>query len=422
MERPRVDSPAWVAYATLVRMRRMIWSLLSACLAGAPAVAQPPARQQATVTLDEATRTLAAGRHRLAATQFRALTETDPGAPRAWFGLGKSYEALARETFQKLQTTAPDSAWEALIVAEVLVSGERFAQALSLYRQVQQGEPAIGGVHEAIADLYDRAGKGEWAATERAKAAARPRDCETRPGECGYLARKYLDVIAAGQGRSDAPSLYWTTRAYNALATEAFATLDTLPPSAEVHVVLASVHRDQGRPTEAVPELKAALALRPGDRAIEEDLAAALYESRNLDEALPLLARLAGPAKSARTDLAFFYGDALLQAQQVEAALPYLKVAAAGQPDAVVVRASLGRALLQAGDAAAALPHLEAAAAADDPQSDGAAQYQLAQAYQRLGRAEQARTALAEYQKRQAALQAETAPAAAGSGQDLTPP
>ncbi len=57
----------------------------------------------------------------------------------------------------------------------------------------------------------------------------------------------------ATEGRADAPSLYWATRAYNALATEAFATLDTLPASAEVHVVLASVHRDQGRPTEAVP-------------------------------------------------------------------------------------------------------------------------------------------------------------------------
>jgi predicted Zn-dependent protease len=160
----------------------------------------------------------------------------------------------------------------------------------------------------------------------------------------------------------------------------------------------------------------------PGDRAIEEELAGALYESRNLDEALPLLARLTGPAKTARTDLAFFYGDALLQAQQVETALPYLKAAAAGQPDAVVVRASLGRALLQAGDAAAALPHLEAAAAADDPQSDGTAQYQLAQAYQRLGRPEHARTALAEYQKRQAALQTATAPPASQTGQELTPP
>jgi predicted Zn-dependent protease len=404
-------------------MHRIVWFLLPGVIVTVdPAAGQSTARPTPIATLEQATRTLDAGRHRLAASQFRAIAEAEPGSPRAWFGLGKSYEALAREAFQKLQAAAPESPWEALIIAEVLVSGERFAQALSLYRKVQQAEPAIGGIYEAVAVLYERAGKVDWAAAERAKASARPRDCAALPAECRYLDGKYLDAIAAAEGRADAPSLYWTTRAYNALATEAFATLDTLPPSAEVHVVLASVHRDQGRPTEAVPELKAALALRPGDRAIEEDLASALYESRNMDEALPLLARLTGPAKTARTDLAFFYGDALLRAQQVEAALPYLKAAAAGQPEAIVVRASLGRALLQSGDAAAALPHLEAAAAADDPQSDGATHYQLAQAYQRLGRADQARTALAEYQKRQAAVQAETPPPAAQSGQELTPP
>lgn len=404
-------------------MRRIVWPLLAAVLvAAAPVAGQPTARPAPTATLEQASRTLGAGRHRMAASQFRAIAEAEPGSPRAWFGLGKSYEALARESYERLQKAAPESAWEALIVADVLVSGERFAQALTLYREVQQAAPEIGGVHEAIADLYDRAGKSEWATAERAKAATLLRDCATRVAECAYLAGKYLDVVTATDGRADAPSLYWRTRAYNALATQAFATLEALPPSAEVHVVLAAVDRAQGRPTEAVPELKAALTLRPGDRAIEEELASALYESRNLDEALPLLARLTGPATTARTDLAFFYGDALLQAQQVEAALPYLKAAAAGQPDATVVRASLGRALLMAGDTAAALPHLEAAAAGDDPQSDGTAQYQLAQAYQRLGRADRAKAALAEYQKRQAAHQAASAPPPAQTGQELTPP
>ena len=93
---------------------------------------------------------------------------------------------------------------------------------------------------------------------------SRRRDCATQPAECGYLAGSYLDVVKVTEGRADAHSLYWATRAYNALATEAFATLETLPASAEVHVVLASIHRDQGRPTEAVAELKAALTLRPG--------------------------------------------------------------------------------------------------------------------------------------------------------------
>jgi predicted Zn-dependent protease len=389
--------------------------------ASRPAAAQPVSANPRPIA--QAERALESGQPRLAASRFRALATADPSAPRPWYGLGKSYEALARDTFDRLQKAAPDSVWEALIVADVLVSGERFAQALSLYREIQQAAPDVGGVHEAVGDLYERAGKPDWAAVERAKVAGRTRDCAKHAAECAFLAGRFLDAVTATEGREDGVSLYWRTRAYNALATEAFGKLDALPPSAEVHRVRAAIHRDQGRPTEAVPELKAALALAPGDQAIEEEMAAALYESRNLDEALPLLARLAGPSASARPELAFFYGDALLQAQQVEQALPYLKAAAASRPDAAAVRSSLGRALLMSGDAAAALPHLVAAAAAADPESDGSAHYQLAQAYQRLGRQDEAKSALAEYQKRQAAHAAVSSPETpAGTTPEISPP
>jgi predicted Zn-dependent protease len=273
-----------------------------------------------------------------------------------------------------------------------------------------------------VADLYGRADKPEWAGTERARVPPAPATCPPAAPDCEFLAGRFLAAIEAAGGREDARSLYWRTRAYNALATAAFTTLETLPPSVQVHLVRAAVDRDQGRPLEAIPELKKALALRPGDAGIEQELAAALYETRNLDEALPLLARLAGPPATAPVDLAFFYGDALLQAQQVDKALPYLTAAAAREPGAAVIRQSLGRALLQGGDAAAALPHLEAGAKGDDPESDGAAHYQLAQAYQRLGRAADAKVALAEYRRRQQARQADTTPSAPQPSAGLTPP
>src|SRR5687768_11498882 len=123
-------------------MGRIVGALLvTVIVTGNAIAAQSPGRPTSVATLEQATRALNAGRHRLAASQFRAIAEAHPGSPQAWFGLGKSYEALARETYQKLQAAAPESPWEALIVAEVLVSGERFAQALALYRQVQGGAP-----------------------------------------------------------------------------------------------------------------------------------------------------------------------------------------------------------------------------------------------------------------------------------------
>ena len=387
-------------------------ALLTVLVAG-PAAGQPAAA--------EAERSLDAGRFLEAASKFRALTAAEPASPTAWYGLGRSYEALAREAFARLQAVASGSPWEALIVAEVWTAAERFPQALELYREVEQAAPAISGLHEAIADLYERAGQPEWAARERARAPAQPAACKPAAADCEFLAGRFQEAVDATGGRQDAQSLYWRTRAYNALATAAFATLDSLPASAEVHRVRAAVDRDQGRTLDAIPELKAALALSPGNADIERDLAEALYETKNLDEALPLLKRLAGPADRAPADFAFFYGDALLQGQQVTEALPYLQAAFRQRPDVPQVRASLGRALLQSGDAAAALPHLQAAAKGDDPDSDGAAHYQLALAYQRLGRPVEAKTALAEYRRRQeAAQQAAGPPAAPGEG--LTPP
>ena len=207
LERPRCQIALSPACATLVGMRRIVWPLLSAVLVAAVAVCRANGRWPAGT--DRHARTSRRARSTRGAIVWPPASsapsrDADPESPRAWFGLGKSYEALARESFQKLQTTAPDSAWEALIVAEVLVSSERFAQALSLYREVQQAAPEIGGVHEAIADLYERAGKPEWARPS----APRPRHARATarraPPSARYLAGKFLEAVAATEGRADA--------------------------------------------------------------------------------------------------------------------------------------------------------------------------------------------------------------------------
>lgn len=400
-------------------MRGRLHSLLCA---GLLAVGAAAAAAQHVDEVDDAARAFDAGQFGRAAEGFRGATVADPNNPRAWFGLGKSFEALARQSFSALQKLAPGSEWEALLVADVWVSAGRFAQALSLYRGVLKQHPDLPGVHASIAHLYELAGHPDWAATERTREPARAEACAAAAADCLFLAGRHDAAVKATLRAQDAQSLYWRIRALNALATQAFASLDALPASAEVHLVRAAIDRDQGRPLDAVPELKAALALRPGDREIEEELAVALYESKNLEEALPLLERLAGAPGRAEPEWAFFYGDALLQGQQVERALPYLEAAAAKRPDAPAVRASLGRALLQSGDATAALPHLQAAAKGDEGDSDGAVHYQLAQAYQRLGRTADARSALAEYQKRQQAATPDVPATSDEPAPSLTPP
>ncbi len=114
-------------------------------------------------------------------------------------------------------------------------------------------------------------------------------------------------------------------------------------------------------------------------------------------------------------ELQYFYGDVLLQSQQPEAALPYLKAAVDGAPDMPPAHATYGRALVQLGRFAEAIPPLEMVLGEDD---DGSLHYQLARAYQGTGQAEKAKPLLQKYQ----AMQRVSQPAASGPPPAITPP
>ncbi len=346
---------------------------------------------------------LGLARYASAAADYRVLTEVDGGTPKAWYGLARSYQGLAEQAFAAVQREAPDSPLILLLFADVLVSDGKYEGALKIYRRVLEAPPPVGGVHEAVAELYQHAGRPDWAALEMQKATPRrPEDCRTRQAECAYLAGRFRQALAAARQSSTAVAKYWVVRAANRLATESVAQLETLPPSVELHLIRAEIAQSNGRQPEAVTETRAALALAPGEPTVEAALAEALVRARNLDEALPLLERLTTQQPDS-SQLLFLYGDALLQAQQLDRAIPLLERTAKASPSFLPARASLGRAYVQAGRFELAQPHLEAAVADDD---SGDVHYQLALAYNALNRRTDAQKAMAEYQKRhQATLQ-----------------
>ena len=326
----------------------------------------------------------------------------------------RSYEGIAEKALNALQQQAPDSPLLELVVADVAVSQEKYPAALAIYRRVMEGAPPVGGLHEAVAEIYERAGKPEWAAQERRadQAALRRPSAPARRGV--RLSRRQVSRVARGRPAvADVRAgRYWTIRAANRLATEAVARLESLPPSVELHLIRAELAQSGGRNTEAVAEVRAALKLSPGNPVIERALAEALLQAHDTDEALPLLERL----NRERPDdaLLFMYGDALLQSQQIERAIPILERAAGAKDAPVAAHAALGRAYVQVGRYEEALPHLIVASKGDQ---DGDVHLQLARALQALGRAADAQKAMAEYQRlRQQAAPSGTAEKA------LTPP
>jgi predicted Zn-dependent protease len=336
------------------------------------------------------------GRHEDAAREYAVLSERAPRDPRTWFGLGRSYEAIAEGALEELQRSAPESPWVLLLVADGLVAQDRDKSAFALYRETLETRPDDREARAALAGIYERTGHPDWAATERERAAALPpHECRPDTGECAFRDGRYAEALASGHRSPDPEQLYWRSRAAGALAREAFAHLEALPSSPEATLVRVQVLRARRRYTESKEALEGAIERWPDDHRLRHELATLLVVGKEYDAARALLAPLLeGDPDSAELNL--LMGETWVESRQPAQALPYLERAVARNPGLPHARALLGRAYLDAGDAAKAVPHLEAALPSD---TDGSLHLQLARAYQASGQAEKAQEARLAFQE-----------------------
>jgi tetratricopeptide (TPR) repeat protein len=361
------------------------------------AVALDPSQVEARQTLVEAL--LMLERHAEASEHLYWLADLDPADAKAWFLLGRSYEAEARQAFEALQEASPDSPYVHLLVGDVLATEGNYVEAIELFRRALERLPAHRDGHDALLQLYDVTGDVAAAAETKARLAGLPPlDCASASAECEFLAGRHRTALGVARKKPDPESRYWQTRAAHELAMDAFSRVEAMPDSPEAHLLRAHLHQSSGRHVEAAAELRQALKLAPDDPAIQRALAEALYLSRAHEEAEPLLAALL-KRQPDDPELAFLYGDVLLLAQRAEQAIPFLRVATTKEPELLEAHSSLGRAYMQTGRAAEAIPHLEAALPLDE---DGSLHYQLARAYQLSGQPARAAEMLKKYQELQA--------------------
>ena len=308
---------------------------------------------------------LAAGRPKESALHFRKLTELTPNDPKAWYGLGKSYESVSTNAFEQLRNTAPESCWMLALLADSRVTRRQYRSAFYLYRQALERNPAMAGVHTSVAEVYRKTGHLDWAADEQSREPAKPA------------------VVN--------PS-YRESKEYNQLALEAFSHLSTLPESLEYHQLRGETMSAQGQHLEAAKEWRAALAIQPGNPNFKKEVAVSLYMGGDYRSAAPLFLQF----RPMPPDLNYMEGDSLLHLEEAGRAIPYLEAAVRADPKMMGAQASLGLAYARAGQPSKAVPHLEAASPIDD---DGSLSYQLSRAYQATGQPERARHALERYQE-----------------------
>lgn len=322
-----------------------------------------------------------------ASAEFRKLTTDTPNDPKAWYGLGRSYEALARTAFTQLNKTAQGSAEWLALIADSRLEQRQYRSAFYFYKQALEKSPAFPGIHTALADLYRRTDHPDWAQLETGKELRLSSgDCAKNRQACDYMAGR-LRQAALG------PSLYWQARAYNELALRAFRQLGTLPASPELHAMKAEVFASRQQHLQAAAEWRAALKLAPSDPHLQRQLAIALYEAADYAAAGPLLEALLKQDPQS-PELNFFRGESLLRAEQVEQAIPFLETAVRQDPELLPARASLGLAYTRVGKESQAVEHLQKALEIDE---DGSIHVQLGRAYQRAGNPEAAKQMMAKY-------------------------
>jgi len=353
------------------------------------AVALEPADPIARLELGDAL--LKLDRYAEAARHLERLTELTPADPRAWYGLGSAYLGLAREAFERLEATAPNSAYWYALIARSRAEQQQYRSAFYFYRQALALRPGFRGLHAALADIYRKTGREDWAAVElERERALGPLDCSSALFECRFARDDFRGVLNLAARREDPEALYWRSRAASALALNAFARLDGLGPSPYRHRVAAEALRLEERHAEAVREWRAALKLAPGDATLQLELARSLMANQEHKAALEVLDELV-QSRPGWAEVHRLRGMALLGLQEPDKAVSPLEKAVRLDPGSTAARAALGRAYLQADRPAEAILHLEAAAESDD---DGTLHYLLAQAWLRTGERQKAEAAL----------------------------
>lgn len=323
---------------------------------------------------------------------LRAAAKLLPDNPRAWYGLERSYAALAGKAASEMDLRGRESAYWYALAGDAALARQRYGLALSHYREALRRMPGLDAIHASIAALYRATGHSDWAAQEARRESNRA--CDGPTAACAFRSGHYEQCVGLAASTSD-ESLYWRAKAYRELASAAARKLGELPPSAQVHELRARELDENGRYREATPEWLEALKLAPERPVLELGLASSLMKARDHGAALPLLEKLL-EAQPASAELHLLCGNAYLGIEQPEAAIRHLRRAVELDPGSSAAQGALGEALLRTGQFEAAITSLKAALGQD---AEGVRHFQLARAYRETGRTGLEREMLAEYKR-----------------------
>ena len=249
----------------------------------------------------------ASGRFDAALEAWQALATLEPSNPYPRAGMARCYEQLALQALEELTRRDPESHYVLRLHGHSRLAAAQYPSALYLFRQALERKPDLRSAHEAIAEIYDQAGREEWAAVERERSTALPRvDCSSaQPAACAFAEGRFEEAARLPRDPSQ-EDLFWAARASARLAEREFSALVALDGSVDQLRLIADILASRQEFPKAVEAIRRSLELRPGDGSLERQLAELLYRARRIDEA-PAFAGALSPLGPSRSEVA---GDA----------------------------------------------------------------------------------------------------------------
>lgn len=212
-----------------------------------------------------------------------------------------------------------------------------------------------------------------------------------------------VDVLRAiGQTASDDPAiLYLAYRTYSDLAARQLTKLSQVAPdSAQMHQILAQALASQDDFTGAIAQYQRALAIDPQFPGIHFELGQTILMNSTDEPARQLAERefkLDLAAEPTNANCEYMLGEIEWLRSKPEEALRHYERAIVLRPGFVDAQIAVGKALTTLDQPDRAIEHLQEAIGLDS--QNEVAHYRLAQAYKRLGRAQEAERELDTFRK-----------------------
>lgn len=345
------------------------------------ALAGPARAHQKSPTerFQEATEAMKQGRLDEAASGFASVIAMAPSFAEAHLNLGLVLEEQGKndEAIRSLQKA---------LQLKPRLRGANLFLAIAQYR-LNQFDPATASLKKEI--LYDPSSASTWMWLGVVQLAnGKPEEAAQSLDKAAKLDPKNVDV------------LYNRGRAHLLASKNSYEQMYKADPNSwRVHQVLAQAYAESGRHSEAIAEYKVALQKAPGQPGLHEELGSEYLITEKLDEAEQEFAAEV-KADPENAFALFKLGAAQIEKGKAEEGKASIESALKRNPRLQNASYYLGRAEMQLGRNEQAISALNRATISDsDPEIVEQAWYQLGVVYRRLHRLDEARQAMATFQK-----------------------